>query len=132
MLKYLLHVCGHISLLLTDIAYRIQGKESTLSFLALTLSIADLEISKQVGFGNAIRSSDFHGGNLFLPNQFVPGFGADLQNLAHLVNVQYVRVFSQHDTISVALTESLVTDFGHLLSNKPVVFIPHGWRPPGQ
>ena len=132
MIKNLLHVCGHITLLLTDLAYRIQGKESTLSFLTLTLSIADLEIGKQVRFGNAIRSSDFHRGDLLVPNQFVPGFGADFQNLAHLVNAQYVRVFTQHDTICVALTESLFTDFGHPLSNNPVVLIPHGWRPPGQ
>ena len=76
--------------------YRIGAKQSTLSILCSTVLTANLKVSKQVGFGDAIRAPDFHRRDFAFVQQLVPRFGADSQGIAHLLDVgEKSAIFSQ-------------------------------------
>ena len=66
----------------------------------------------QVGFRNAITSSNSEAANLPASQKLPSGFRADLKNLAHLVQVENVGVALKHLRRSIL---SCVTEVYHII-----------------
>jgi len=56
-----------------------------------------------MGFWDTIGSANFKAAYVSLPQNTVAGFCADAQNLAHLLDIQNIRIVLQHDLIGISL-----------------------------
>lgn len=64
------------------------------------------EISQKVCLGDAVGASDLQMLDAPFFQNRIPGFCADAQYLAHLVDVQHVRVIPKHDTVGITRMQS--------------------------
>ena len=76
------------------------------------------EISQKMCLGDAVGASDLQMLDAPFFQKRIPGFCADVQYLAHLVDVQHIRVVSEHHAVSIARIEIFLSQRTPLLYNK--------------
>ena len=59
------------------------------------------EIGQKMCLGDAVGAPDLQMLDAPLFQKCIPGFCADAQYLAHLVDVQYIRVIPEHHTVRI-------------------------------
>ena len=59
------------------------------------------KISQKMCLGDAVGAPDLQMMDAPLFQKCIPGFCADAQYLAHLVDVQYIRVIPEHHTVRI-------------------------------
>lgn len=67
------------------------------------------EISQKMCLGDAVGASDLQMLDAPLFQKCIPGFCADAQYLAHLVDVQYIRVIPEHHTVCITGIQIFLT-----------------------
>ena len=67
------------------------------------------EISQKMCLGNAVGTSDLQMLDAPFFQKCIPGFCADAQYLAHLVDVQYIRVIPEHHTVRITGIQIFLT-----------------------
>ena len=74
------------------------------------------EISQKMCLGDAVGAPDLKCWTLPFFRSALPGFCADAQYLAHLVDVQHIRVISEHYTVRITGIQIFLTqtDFSPL------------------
>lgn len=79
------------------------------------------EIGQKMCLGDAVGASDLQMLDAPLFQKRIPGFCADAQYLTHLVDVQHIRVISEHYTVRITGIQSFFTqtDFPFLGSYSP-------------
>ena len=64
------------------------------------------EISQKVCLGDAVGASDLQMLDFPISQKCVAGLCADAQNIAHLVDVQHIRVIPEHYTVRITGIQS--------------------------
>lgn len=79
------------------------------------------EIGQKMCLGDAVGASDLQMLDASFFQNRIPGFCADAQYLAHLVDVQHVRVIPEHHTVRITGIQNFLTqtDFPFLGSYFP-------------
>lgn len=67
------------------------------------------EIGQKMCLGDAVGASDLQMLDAPFFQNRIPGFYADAQYLAHLVNVQYIRVIPEHHTVRITGIQIFLT-----------------------
>ena len=67
------------------------------------------EISQKMCLGDAVGATDLQMLDAPLFQKCIPGFCADAQYLAHLVDVQYIRVIPEHHTVRITGIQIFLT-----------------------
>lgn len=67
------------------------------------------EISQKMCLGNAVGTSDLQMLDAPFFQNRIPGFCADAQYLAHLVDVQHIRVIPEHHTVRITGIQIFLT-----------------------
>lgn len=67
------------------------------------------EISQKMCLGDAVGASHFQMLDASFFQNRIPGFCADAQYLAHLVDVQHVRVIPEHHTVRITGIQIFLT-----------------------
>lgn len=67
------------------------------------------EISQKMCLGNAVGASDLQMPDAPFFQKRIPGFCADAQYLAHLVDVQHIRVIPEHHTVRITGIQIFLT-----------------------
>lgn len=67
------------------------------------------EISQKMCLGDAVGATDLQMLDAPLFQKCIPGFCADAQYLAHLVDIQYVRVIPEHHTVRITGIQIFLT-----------------------
>lgn len=67
------------------------------------------EISQKMCLGNAVGASHFQMLDASFFQNRIPGFCADAQYLAHLVDVQHIRVIPEHHTVRITGIQIFLT-----------------------
>lgn len=67
------------------------------------------EIGQKMCLGDAVGASDLQMLDASFFQKCIPGFCADAQYLAHLVDVQYIRVIPEHHTVCITGIQILLT-----------------------
>ena len=67
------------------------------------------EIGQKMCFGNAVGASHFQMLDASFFQNRIPGFCADAQYLAHLVDVQHIRVIPEHHTVRITGIQIFLT-----------------------
>ena len=74
------------------------------------------EISQKMCLGNAVGASHFQMLDASFFQNRIPGFCADAQYLAHLVDVQHIRVIPEHHTVRITGIQIFLTQTDSPLS----------------
>lgn len=67
------------------------------------------EIGQKMCLGDAVGASDLQMLDAPFFQKCIPGFCADAQYLAHLVDVQYIRVIPEHHTVRITGIQIFLT-----------------------
>ena len=67
------------------------------------------KISQKMCLGDAVGASDLQMLDASFFQKCIPGFCADAQYLAHLVDVQYIRVIPEHHTVRITGIQIFLT-----------------------
>ena len=67
------------------------------------------EIGQKMCLGDAVGASDLQMLDAPFFQKRIPGFCADTQDLAHLVDVQHVRVIPEHHTVRITGIQIFLT-----------------------
>lgn len=67
------------------------------------------EIGQKMCLGDAVGASDLQMLDASFFQKCIPGFCADAQYLAHLVDVQYIRVIPEHHTVRITGIQIFLT-----------------------
>ena len=67
------------------------------------------EISQKMCLGDAVGASHLQMLDASFFQNRIPGFCADAQDLAHLVDVQYIRVIPEHHTVRITGIQIFLT-----------------------
>lgn len=67
------------------------------------------KISQKMCLGDAVGASDLQMLDAPLFQKRIPGFCADAQYLAHLVDVQHIRVIPEHHTVRITGIQIFLT-----------------------
>ena len=67
------------------------------------------EIGQKMCLGNAVGASHLQMPDAPLFQKRIPGFCADAQDLAHLVDVQHIRVIPEHHTVRITGIQIFLT-----------------------
>lgn len=80
------------------------------------------EISQKMCLGDAVGATDLQMLDAPLFQKCIPGFCADAQYLAHLVDIQYVRVIPEHHTVRITGIQIFLTQITLLLYTSSFIF----------
>ena len=93
-------------LLLTPPVYKTAGENARMSRPDGVTGCESDKISQKMCLGDAVGASDLQMLDAPLFQKRIPGFCADAQYLAHLVDVQHIRVIPEHHTVRITGIQS--------------------------